>query len=82
MKLPESIIGRSWTTPEGELTGQCVQRVFDAIEAGQERCTAIPGARVNSDRRVDRATQVLRKAGLIEFAGGKWRVVVPREAQT
>jgi hypothetical protein len=79
MKLPESILGRTWSTPHGEITGGQVQAMFDAIARGDERSSAVPGMHGNSDRRVDRATQVLRKAGLIEFAGGKWRVVVPRE---
>lgn len=79
MSLPESILGRTWSTPDGDVTGEQVKAMYEAIARVESRAKAI-GASGCSSRRVDRATQVLRKAGFIEFAGGKWRVVAQREA--
>ncbi len=79
MPLPESLLGRTWETTAGVVTSKDLLRVYNAVERGYAPSTGIPGAAGNSDRRVDRATKLLRRAGLIEFAGGKWRVNVKRE---
>lgn len=77
--LPPSLRVGVWSTTDGNVTSNDLASVLNAILHDRERCTAFMSARGNSDRRVDRATQLLRRAGVIEFAGGKWRVVVPRE---
>jgi hypothetical protein len=80
VKLPKTLQGKTWKAREHSVASEDLERMLDAIKRGEPRATAIPGAAGDSDRRVDRATQLLRKAGLIEFAGGKWRVVVKRVA--
>lgn len=80
VKLPEKLQGKVWKTRDGEVTSENVEAVWEAIKRGEPPATAIPGVMSGSDDRVGRAAQLLRKAGLIEFAGGKWRAVVPRKA--
>jgi hypothetical protein len=80
VKLPAKLQGKSWETTDGAVLSEHLEQMLIAIRGGMARALAIPGALGNSDRRVDRATQILRKAGLIEFAGGKWRIVVERVA--
>lgn len=80
MELPESMQDQVWSTRDGNINSADLKRVLNLIHAGRERYAAFDTAYSNCDRRVDRATQLLRRAGLIEFAGGKWRVVVARVA--
>jgi hypothetical protein len=81
MSLPKFLLNGSWSTTHGSVTGKDVEAVYHAIGRGDAPATGIPGARGGSDRRVDRALQLLRKAGFVKFAGGRWSVAVPREAQ-
>lgn len=76
--LPQSLRVGVWSTTDGNVTSSDLAAVLNAIRHDWEPCTAFAFARGNSDRRVGRATQLLRKAGVIEFAGGKWRLVVAR----
>lgn len=80
MILPEELQGKTWSASNHEITSDDLQRVLAAVEDGLPRATAIPGVKNNTDRRIDVATQLLKRAGLVEFAGGKWRLVVKREA--
>lgn len=81
MKLPEKLQNKTWSTYKGSIDSYDLERVLKAVESGHERYTAFPDVIMgNTDRRIDKATQLLRKAGLIELTGGKWRVVEPREA--
>lgn len=79
MRLPEKLQGKMWKVDRGrrQLTSADLQRVLDAIERGESRASAIPGAHGDSDRIVDRATQILRRERLIKWVGGKqkWALV-------
>jgi hypothetical protein len=67
VKLPKTLQGKTWSTPQGPVDSSDVERVLDAIARGASRASAIPGVFGDSDRRVDKATQLLRKAGLIKL---------------
>lgn len=75
-ELPEGLRDGVWSAREGNITSADLVRVVMAIKSGRERYTAFVDAYSNSDRRVDRATQLLRKAGHIKWVGGKakWEV--------
>jgi len=64
---PTGLAGRGspWT-----LTGDDLRAIYDTIARGAD----VP---CRSDRKKDRAFQLLRKSGLIEYAGTpkRWRVV-------
>jgi hypothetical protein len=74
-RLPICLVGKTWSTPDGDVTSGHLAAVLDAVQSGAQRSSAIPGALGNCDRRVDRATQLLRNAGLIElrYAAGNPR---------
>jgi hypothetical protein len=72
VKLPKTLQDKTWHTQDGDLTSADLERVLDAVRDGAPSATALPGAVNGCDRRVDRAHQVLRKAGLIRFSRGKW----------
>ena len=72
--LPAGLRGKTWNTTSGKFTSRDLVSLLDCIHKGEERFLAFPDAWSNSDRRVDRATQLLRHAGLIECSG-KWRCV-------
>ncbi len=59
------------------LTGGDLALLFELISAGRTDYHAAVGALSASDRKCDRAFQLLRKAGLIEYTGTpkRWRVV-------
>jgi hypothetical protein len=85
MSLPDKLRGKTWHTYKGEIDSAFLERVLEAVASGRERYRAFDATdevvHGNTDRRIDKATQLLRRAGLIEFAGGKWRVVVERVMQ-
>jgi hypothetical protein len=65
-----------WKSADGEFDAVGLQRVYDAVVRGPGERGWIRFPWANGDRRTDRALQLLRKAGLIEFAGTprRWRV--------
>lgn len=64
--LPPNLIGRSWSTSHGSFDSYDLARVLDAIERGRSITDAL-GVTSLTDRRADRALQLLRKHGLIRF---------------
>ena len=82
---PETVVATITDVPywdkSTKITAGMVQATLGAVRDGLPPSAGVPGATGNSDRRVDRCLQILRKRGLIEFkkdeAAGKkiWRVV-------
>ncbi len=61
-----------WHTVEGDFTGGQLRACYDAVPEGKRAMTDALGIQSFhgfSDRRMDRALQLLRKVGLIEYAG-------------
>lgn len=67
---------RSWRVEGEPLEGEQVAAFYHALPDTRAACSAV-GVRFasRSNRRFDRAAQILRKAGLIEYIGGLWRRV-------
>ena len=71
---------KSWKVEKDTLTGEQVIALYRAIQRGAPNpasALGIGGVWSFSDRRSDRAVQVLKRAGLVEFVGSpkKWRAV-------
>ena len=62
-----ALLSRSWKVEGVVLTGAFVLDIYDRIRRGEE-------IEHRSSRPVDRALQILRRAGLTRYAGGGWRV--------
>lgn len=67
-----AIATQEWTVEGKRLSGHEVAALYAAIPNRTQMCRAV-GAAGRSDRRFDRAMQVLRKAGLVKFVRGQWR---------
>lgn len=82
---PETVVATVTDVPHWDkstkITAGMVQATLGAVRDGLPPYTHIPGATGNTDRRVDRCLQILRKRGLIEFKKDEgaskktWRVV-------
>ena len=59
-----------WTTTDGPLTGDAVAALYRAVPAGRAAMCAALGVSSFTDRRADRALQLLRMAGLIVYSKG------------
>ena len=60
-----------WKTTNGDLTADLLWSIFLAIETAGDAPPKFPIG--GSDRRQDRALQLLRKAGVIHWDGKRWR---------
>lgn len=63
-----------WSTQDGDFTAEQVRALLAAVPAGKAAMCAAMGVDFFTDRRADRALQLLRKAGLIRYVGGAWEV--------
>jgi hypothetical protein len=67
---------REWKTTDQQgrtcyLKGYNVRRLYDALPHEEAMLLAV-GAFSRSDRRFDKAIQVLKKAGLVEYRDRQW----------
>lgn len=76
-KLAALCTGGPWTTTDGDFDAVGLRRTYDAIARGYDEHGRLLLPWQGSDRRTDRALSMLRRAGLIEYAGKpkRWRVV-------
>ncbi len=78
--LPRPKDGEGWSTARGRLTWRDMVRVYERIwAAGQHGTTSAMlaedlGYSSGSDRRLDRALQLLRQAGFLSLFGRSWSV--------
>ena len=68
------IAARMYTVEGRELAGADIIAALDAM-AGLRPWWSCVGARNGSHRRADRAVQALKRAGLVWYDRGLWRVV-------
>lgn len=78
---PETVVATITVDKSTKITAGMVQATLGAVRDGLPPSAGVPGATGNTDRRVDRCLQILRKRGLIEFKKDEgaskktWRVV-------
>ncbi len=73
-QLPEKLIGGQWFTSDGPVTGADVAVVLTNVASGEAPSRGIGWG--GSDRRTDRALQLLRRHGAVSFnkVSRKWEV--------
>lgn len=60
-----------WHVDVNTFTGAQVCALYAALPDEQAACRAV-GALTKADRVFDRAIQILKRAGLVEYVGGHW----------
>ena len=86
MKWPEKWRGKTWSCgDEPRLTEADLRRVWNAIPLGSDaiEAAARAGRRGMSSRRVDLSLRLLRRIGVVRFAGRKqgWVRCIPNSEQ-
>lgn len=66
---------REWTVEGRPLTGAQVVALYHAIPHRNAMFQAVGAGGSASDRRFDRAIQILKKNGLVEYKGSRWQRV-------
>ena len=61
-----------WNTTDGAVTGDEVKALYTAIRAGSTTPSLDAGLGTSSNRRADRAFQLLERSGLIVYAKRAW----------
>lgn len=70
---PWTVAGEGRGDPPRALTGAELRAYYEAVRDGRYAPDAV-GVAFQSDRKANKAAQLLRVAGLIKYAGGKWMV--------
>ena len=69
---PSKWAGKTWTTSDGDFSEHRLRLMLSAVPDSRAMWAAVVGTTA-SDRRVDRAMQLLRHAGLIVYVDRQWR---------
>lgn len=70
---PWTVVGEHWSDPPRTITGAELRAYYEAVRDGRYAPDAM-GVAFQSDRKANKAAQLLRAAGLIAFEDGKWAV--------